>query len=91
MRHLLIGCLAALGMAAPAAAADRPPTEQERASIEKVLRANGYTSWEEIEFDDDSPKRTPVWDVDDARGPDGKAYDLKLEPKSYRILRKTPD
>src|SRR3546814_5621568 len=36
-----------------AARADRAPMDEERSSIETVLRAEGYTYWEEIEFDDD--------------------------------------
>lgn len=101
MRHL--DCSAATAAAAaafstfvlaagPAAADDdRPPTPQERAAIEKVLRAEGFVSWEEIELDDDRPQRQPVWDVDDARGEDGKAFDLKLEPGTLKVLRRTAD
>jgi hypothetical protein len=57
----------AAGVSAPALAKDRPPTEVERAAIEKVLKAQGFVSWEEVEYDDDSPQRPPVWDIDDAR------------------------
>lgn len=82
--------LAAL-TAGPALAKDRPPTPQERTAIEAALKAAGYVSWEEIEFDDDRPARQPVWDIDDARTADGKAFDLKLEPGSLKILRRTAD
>src|SRR3546814_8344543 len=55
-----------------AARADRAPMDEERSSIETVLRAEGYTSWEEIEFDDDDDDADDqVWEVDDARGADG--------------------
>ena len=78
-------------LAGPAAAKDRPPTTQERAAIETVLRAAGFVSWEEIEYDDDSPRRPAVWDIDDARTADGKAFDVKLQPGSLKELRRTPD
>ena len=78
-------------IALPASAKDRPPTAQEKAAIEKVLRAQGFVSWEEIELDDDRPARPPVWDVDDARAKDGKAFDLKLEPGTLKVLRRTAD
>lgn len=78
-------------IASPALAKDRPPTPQERAAIEKVLRAEGFVSWEEIEFDDDRPVRQPVWDVDDARTKDGKTFDVRLEPGTLKVLRRSPD
>lgn len=77
--------------ASPAFAKDRPPTDQERTALEKVLRAEGFVSWEEIEYDDDRPLRQPVWDIDDARTKDGKVFDVKIEPGSLKVLRRTPD
>lgn len=72
-------------LAAPAAwADDRPPTDEERAQIESVLQAEGYTSWEEIEFDDG------VWEVDDAVGADGARYDLRLDT-NFAIISVRPD
>lgn len=91
MYRAVISCAAAVLLASPLAAADRPPTAEERAAIERVLRDNGFVSWEEIEYDDDSPRRKPVWDIDDARDAKGQAYDLKLEPGTYKILRRTLD
>ena len=59
---------------------DRPPTPEERQQIEKSLRAAGYTTWEEIEFDDG------MWEVDDARKQgDNREFDLKLDPKTFEI------
>jgi hypothetical protein len=81
---LLIGCL--LTSAAPASA-DRPPNPRERAAIETVLRGQGFVSWEEIALDDDGP----LWEVDDARGPDGRRFDLKLDPRTMRIVRRERD
>src|SRR3546814_17010281 len=77
-------------VASPALAKDRLPTPQERTAIEKVLRAQGFVSWEEIEYDDDRPVRQPVWDVDDARTKAGTAFDLKLEPGPLTVLRRSP-
>jgi hypothetical protein len=74
-----------------AALADRAPTEEERSSIERVLQNEGYTSWEEIEFDDDDDDADDqVWEVDDARGADGVEYDLKLD-QDYRIIQRERD
>jgi len=75
-------------IAAPALA-DRPPTDAERAEIERVLRAAGYVSWEEIELDDDGP----LWEVDDARTAnraEGK-FDIKIDPRTMRIVRRQHD
>lgn len=83
-----ITTIAAFAIAAPALA-DRPPTADERAAIEDVLRANGFTSWEEIELDDDGP----YWEVDDARTAnrrDGK-FDLKIDPQTMKIIKRERD
>jgi hypothetical protein len=74
----------AVAVASPALA-DRPPTPEERAKIESVLRAAGFERWEEIEFDDG------VWEVDDAIGADGREYDLKLDPRTFAIIEKKLD
>src|SRR3546814_18113630 len=72
-----------------AALADRAPTDEERSSIETALRAEGYTSWEEIEFDDDDDDADDrVWEVGEARGSDGVGYDLKLGSEGRRVGEK---
>jgi Peptidase propeptide and YPEB domain len=71
--------LVGAGIATPAYA-DREPTSEERARIMEVLRAAGYDSPEEIELDDDG------WEVDDAKGSDGREYDLELDPDSLEII-----
>lgn len=83
MSKLLIAAASLAIMTAPAVAlADRPPTPEERAAIEGVLRANGYVSWEEIELDDDG-----YWDVDDARTrPGERDVDLKIDPRTMAII-----
>jgi len=75
-------------MAAPALA-DRPPTAQERASIETVLKANGFVSWEEIELDDDGP----YWEIDDARTANKNEgrFDLKIDPATMKIVKRERD
>lgn len=59
---------------------DRLPTPEELANITASLQAAGYTSWEEIEFDDGR------WEVDDAIAADGQEYDLKLDPQTFEIV-----
>ncbi len=84
MPKLLIAVASFALMAAPTVAlADRPPTPQERAAVEGVLRANGYVSWEEIELDDDGH-----WEVDDARtaSPTDRDVDLKIDPRTMAII-----
>ncbi|MGB3501986.1 MAG: PepSY domain-containing protein [Mesorhizobium sp.] len=66
---------------ASALADDRPPTAEERVKIEAALKAAGYSSWEEIELDDNDG-----WEVDDALFTDGKKYDLKLDPATLAIV-----
>lgn len=64
---------------------DRVPTAAERSSIEDALRAAGYTSWEEIEFDDGR------WEVDDAKKDDNREFDVKLDPESFEIVSTRED
>ncbi|MBA4209209.1 MAG: hypothetical protein C0454_06740 [Parvibaculum sp.] len=64
---------------------DRQPTPEERAAIEDTLRGAGYTSWKDIEFDDGH------WEVDDAIGPDGREYDIKLHPQGFGIIEVRED
>lgn len=85
MTKFLPVALAAGILCAGPAMADRPPTPEERTKIETVLKQNGFTRWEEIEFDDG------LWEVDDAIGADGVEYDLKLDPNTFEILQKKPD
>jgi len=73
-RTTILSLALALTLAAPAAghAEEREPTPEERAAIEQVLTAQGYTRWEEIELEDD------MWEVEGAVHTDGRTYDLKL-------------
>lgn len=60
---VLIATLASI--AVTPSLADRKPTLEERSRIETKLRELGYTSWDEIEFDEERN----AWEVDDARMP----------------------
>lgn len=84
--YAAIAAAVALG-ASPAMARDddRPPTAAERTAIEKSLRDNGFTSWEDIELDDGR------WEVDNARTVDNVKYDLKLDPKTLQIVKRDRD
>ena len=83
LRLPLIGL--GLALLAQPALADRPPTLEELARIETVLRVQGFQIWDEIELDDDG------WEVDDALAPDGRRYDLKLDPVTLAILSSKAD
>lgn len=61
--------------------ADEEAGPEDRARIAEALRAAGYDSFEEVEFDDG------VWEVDDAVGSDGREYDLELDPDTLEIIR----
>jgi hypothetical protein len=79
--------VAAAALVATPALADRDATAAERATIEPVLKAAGFVSWEEIELDDDGP----LWEIDDARTVDGQKYDVKIDPTTMKIVRKNLD
>lgn len=81
---ILLGAIGAAAMASPAIA-DRAPSAQERAAVERVLKAAGFVSWEEIELDDDGPR----WEADDARARDGRRYDVKIDPHNMPIVKRS--
>ena len=88
MKKTLIALLAggsALSVATGQAWADRPPSPMERRAIENSLREQGFIRWGQIELDDGK------WDVDDARTSDGARYDLELDPKTFRIVKRERD
>lgn len=60
----------------------REPTAEERARIESVLRAEGFTRWDDIEFDDGK------WEIDDAVDADGRTWDVDLDAAFKVISRK---
>ena len=71
--------IALLAMSTTAAVADRKH-KHEPASVKAVLHANGFVSWDEIEWDDGR------WEVDDARHRNGHVYDLDI--RNGRIIRR---
>lgn len=85
-RPLAVALLVTVPLSGAALADDRAPTLEERAEIEAVLKAEGFTSWGEIELDDGK-----VWEVDDAIHSDGREYDLELDPQTYAITDRDPD
>ena len=77
-----IAALGSLLGAATPAFADRAPTAVERTAIERVLRQAGFVSWEQIELDDDGPR---------ARTRAGVRYDVKIDPRTLRIVKRERD
>ncbi len=87
MKQTLAAVILGLGaiIATPVLADDdRPPTAEERTKIEAALKAEGFTAWKEIEFDDNR------WEIDDATHADGKVYDVFLR-KDMSLVFKTLD
>ncbi|MEA3537920.1 MAG: PepSY domain-containing protein [Pseudomonadota bacterium] len=78
---------AVLAVLSSPALADRKPSASELEKLTATLRAAGYTSWEEIELDDDGP----WFEVDDARKADGTRWDLKLSPSDFQIAKADPE
>ena len=76
----------ALGLAFTGAArADREPTAAELTRIDAVLKEAGFTKWKKIEVESDEIE------VDDAIDANGKQFDLKLDPKTYAIVKRKPE
>jgi uncharacterized membrane protein YkoI len=67
----------------PLAAEARDPTPEMRVRIEAALREQGYVAWDDIDVERDGRI-----EVDDARGPDGKEYDLELDPQTLRVIKR---
>jgi hypothetical protein len=81
---IVLATIVAAMLALPVRADDEAGPE-DRARIAEALRAAGYDSFEEVEFDDG------VWELDDAVGSDGREYDLELDPDTLEIIRKEAD
>lgn len=60
------------------------PSEAELARIEEVLRAEGYSEWDDIERDGD------LWEVEEAVGADGEEYELKLD-RNFAVVEREED
>ena len=57
------------------------PKPYEMSKIEEVLKKEGFTKWEEVEFEEDDREL----EVDNAVDANGKKFDLELDPKTYVI------
>jgi len=75
-RRLAIAVFAALTGAVFAA----PPPD--KAKVEAALKAQGFTSWESIVLD------KGTWEVDEAIDASGKRFDLRIDPKTLKIISK---
>jgi hypothetical protein len=84
-RTITVAAVALALTPAWAMAGYRAATPEERSAIEQVLRAEGYTAWTDIMWDDDN-----YWEVDDARGPDNREYEVMLDA-DLNIIGKIPD
>ena len=82
MRRILYATVFLLPIAAEA----RDPTPERRTRIEAALREQGYTAWDDID-----EERDGRIEVDDARGADGKEYDLELDPQTLRVTKREED
>ncbi len=66
----VVGTIIAIFTGTPALA-DRDPTPEERIQVEAALQYLGFTSYDDIDFDEDG-----YWEIEDARDADGQEYDL---------------
>lgn len=82
MKAALTSLTVSVALLATPVLADRPPTLEKRDTIQSVLIAEGFTSWSEIEWDEDG-----YWEVDDAIAANGQQYDLKLDAEFQIIHR----
>ena len=83
-RAILGGIALALMVASGPALADRGPTLDERAFIERALRVQGFLSWGDIDLDESEG----VWDVEYALSVDGSEYDLKLRARTLEVVER---
>lgn len=72
----------AIPFAGTAAWADQPLPADQLAKVEALLRQEGFSKWKEIELDDG------MIEVDDAVDANGKSFDLKLDPKTFEIVKR---
>jgi hypothetical protein len=77
-RPLAAALLGAALLTGPALADEKLPPEQQT-KVEDILKKEGFTKWKEIELDDG------MIEVDDAIG---KQFDLKLDPKTFEIVKR---
>jgi hypothetical protein len=81
----VVGTIVVIFAGTPALA-DRDPTPEERFQVEAELQYLGFTSWDDIDFDEDG-----YWEIEDARGADGHEYDLRLSAETFEVLEGEAD
>ena len=81
----VVGTIVAIFTGTPALA-DRDPTPGEHIQVEAALQYLGFTSYDDIDFDEDG-----YWEIEDARGADGQEYDLHLAPETFQVLKQEAD
>ena len=84
-KMFVAGTIAAIFAGTPALA-DRDPTPMERAQVEVELQYLGFISWDDIDLDEDG-----YWEIEDARGADGRQYDLHLAAETLEVLELQAD
>jgi hypothetical protein len=84
--HRILFAAVLLLLLLPLGAEARDPTPEMRTRIEAALREQGYTAWDDIDVERDGRI-----EVDDARGADGKEYDLELDPQTLRVTKREED
>lgn len=82
MRRLLFA-FAVTSLVTSPASADRPVTDEERAKLTALLKAEGCSGGE-MEFDDGK------FEVDDARCADGHEWDFEFD-RDFRLIKKEQD
>ncbi|HWV83013.1 MAG TPA: PepSY domain-containing protein [Hyphomicrobiaceae bacterium] len=81
--HRLLFSLAVTALMTSPAWADRPVTDEERAQLTALLKAEGCTGGE-MEFDDGK------FEVDDARCADGREWDFEFS-RDFKLIKKEQD
>ncbi len=71
-----------LALAAPASARHDKHPPYGKVHVAKALSHMGFVSWDKIEWDDG------LWEIDDAVRADGRQFDLKLDPKTFAVVKK---
>ncbi len=80
MRHILASLLLVAISAAPAVAADRPVTEEERAKLSEAVKAQGCSGGK-MAFD-------KTFEVDGAMCANGKKYELEFDAE-FKLIKKS--
>lgn len=90
MLGLAAATVLSIGLALPAAAKDRPVTDQERVKLEAAVKAAGCTGGK-IEVDDDKAAAHPAgkFEVEDAMCGNQK-HDLVFDP-DFKLISKKAD